>query len=440
MAPSCVPASPLETPLRELTAADMADVLRRDRALGVAEMMNFPGVIAGDPGVLERLAVPGATHVDGHAPAVVGRALDAYAAAGIRSDHEAITAEEMLEKRRRGMWVLIREASNARNLDAGIELVRAHGPDYTAFCTDDREPTTLVDEGHIGGMAARAVAAGIAVEDVLAMATLHAARAHRIEDLGAIAPGYHADLLLLDDLTALRPSVVLRAGEVVARDGAAVPFEHAPAPEWTTGTVRPAPVTAGDLALGGAAARVRVIDIVPGQLLTVASEVAPLVRDGEVVADPARDLAKIAVIERHHASGQVGVGLVRGFALRSGAFASTVAHDAHNVVACGVDDASMLACVARLAELGGGVVVARDGAVVGEQPLPVAGLLADAPVEQVAAKLVELETLLAEQGVTTPTPFMTLSFLALSVIPDLKVTDQGLVDVLSATIVPLALD
>lgn len=440
MAPSCVPASPLETAKTELTAADMAAVLERDRALGVAEMMNFPGVIAGEPDVLERVALPGATHVDGHAPAVVGASLDAYAAAGIRSDHEAITPAEMLEKRRRGMWVLMREASNARNLDAGIALVREHGPDYTAFCTDDREPTTLVDEGHIGGMAARAVAAGVRPEDALVMATLHAARAHRIEDLGAIAPGYHADLLLLDDLTSFAPSLVLRAGAVVARDGVAEPFRHAPAPAWTTGTVKPAPVTSEDLTLGAApasGARVRVMDIVLGQLITGAAEEDARVVDGAIVADPARDLAKIAVVERHHASGNVGVGLVRGFQLREGAFASTVAHDAHNVVVCGVDDSSMLACVERLTELGGGVVVARDGSVIGEQALPVAGLLADEPLERVAAKLVELEGLLAEQGVTSATPFMTLSFLALSVIPDLKVTDQGLVDVLAAKIVPL---
>lgn len=440
MAPSCVPASPLETAKTELTAADMAAVLERDRALGVAEMMNFPGVIAGEPDVLERVALPNATHVDGHAPGVLGAQLDAYAAAGIRSDHEAMTPAEMLEKRRRGMWVLIREASNARNLDAGIAMVREHGPDYAAFCTDDREPTTLVDEGHIGGMAARAVAAGVAPEDALVMATLHAARAHRIEDLGAIAPGYHADLLLLDDLSTLQPSLVLRAGAVVARDGKAEPFTHAPAPAWTTGTVKPAPVTAADLALGAApasGARVRVMDIVPGQLITGAAEEEPLTRDGAIVADPARDLAKIAVVERHHGSGQVGVGLVRGFQLREGAFASTVAHDAHNVVVCGVDDGSMLACVERLTQLGGGVVVARDGQVIGEQPLPVAGLLADEPLERVAAKLVELERLLEQQGVTSATPFMTLSFLALSVIPDLKVTDQGLVDVLAAKIVPL---
>ncbi len=440
MAPSCVPASPLETAQQELTARDMESILRHDRALGVAEMMNFPGVIAGDPAVLGRIAVGGATHVDGHAPGVRGRALDAYAAAGIRSDHESTTADEALDKRRRGLWVLVREASNARNLRAGLELVRRFGPEHCAFCTDDREPSTLVDEGHIDAMCRAAVADGIAAEDVLLLATLHGARCHGLDDLGAIAPGFRADLLLLDDLTGFRARLVLADGVVVARDGVASPFEAAPAPDWVRDTVRPAPVSADDLALGPAASRVRVIEIVPGQLLTRALDDEPAVRDGSVVTDPARDLAKIVVVERHHSSGQVGRGLVRGFGLRAGAFASTVAHDAHNIVVTGVDDASMLACIARLAEIGGGVIVARDGAVRGELALPVAGLLCEEPLAVVAARMGELEALLAEQGVTTPTPFMTLSFLALSVIPELKVTDQGLVDVERACVVPLALD
>jgi adenine deaminase len=397
--------------------------------------MDFPSVIAGDPDVLGKVALH--AHVDGHAPGVTGAALDAYAAAGIRSDHEATTWEEALEKRRRGLWVLLREASNARNLEALLELVRRYGPDYCAFCTDDREPDMLVREGHIDAMCRQAVAQGIAPEDALLMATLHPARCHGLADLGAIAPGFRADLAVLDDLESFRAGVVVAAGRVAARDGATLPFGTPEVPDWVRDTVRTAPLADGAFDLGPPGDRVRVIELVAEQLITGAGEAPPAVRDGRVVADPARDLAKLAVIERHHATGRVGVGLVRGFGLRSGAFASTVAHDAHNIVVAGVDDASMRACADRLVALGGGIAVADGGTVRGELALPVAGLLSEEPAEAVVARLDELVALLREQGVAGAAPFMTLSFLALSVIPELKLTDQGLVDVVNARVVPL---
>jgi len=437
MAPSCVPASAFESPRRELTVGDMEAILRRRRALGVAEMMNFPGVIAGDEDVLAKLEVRGASHADGHAPGVVGRALDAYAAAGISSDHEATTAEEALEKRRRGMWVLLREASNARNLRDLLPLVREHGPGFCAFCTDDREPDMLLREGHINQMCRLAVEEGVAVEDVLVMATLHAAQAHRLDGHGAVAPGFRADLVVLEDLTSFRPSLVLARGRVAARAGVCEAFAVPATPAHVLGTVRSAPVRSEDLVLE-ADGDVRVIEIVPEQLITIARTVSPSRANGHVVADPSRDLAKIAVVERHHATGRVGRGLVTGFGLTRGAFASTVAHDAHNVVAVGADDASMLACCARLQELGGGCVVAVDGQITGELPLPVAGLLSDRPVEEVVERLDQLHAQLRELGVTIEAPFMTLSFLALSVIPALKITDRGLVDVDRFEIVPLA--
>ena len=451
MAPSCVPASDFESPRRELTTGDMEAILRRKRALGVAEMMNFPGVIAGDPDVLAKLEVRGASHADGHAPGVTGRALDAYAAAGIRSDHEATTLEEALEKRRRGLWVLLREASNARNLRTLLPLVAEHGPDFCAFCTDDREPDFLVREGHINQMCRVAVEEGIAPEDALVMASLNAARAHGLSERGAIAPGFHADMAILDDLVAFAPSVVLAGGRVAARDGRAEPFAAPKLPAYVLQTVRSAPLAAADLALdageganGASGAdgvspggRVRVIEIVPEQLITRVLEVEPPRRDGHVVADPDRDIAKIAVIERHHATGRVGRGLVTGFGLRRGAFASTVAHDAHNVVVVGVADEDMLACAARLQEIGGGIVVADGGAIRGELALPVAGLLSGEPAEAVVERLEELQDMLADQGVRTVAPFMTLSFLALSVIPALKITDRGLVDVERFELVPL---
>ncbi len=439
MVPSCVPASSFETAYRAMGPGDMAGILRRERAIGIAEMMNFPGVIAGDPEVLAKLGLPGASHVDGHAPGVRGAALDAYASAGIRSDHESTTWEEALDKRRRGMWVLLREASNARNLRDLLELVRRHGPAWCALCTDDLEPNDLLRDGSIDHCCRIAIEEGIAVEDVLAMATLHAARAHGLNDLGAVAPGFRADLQLLDDVAGFAPTHVWRGGELVARDGVVLPFERAPVPAFVRGTVRPAPVRAEDLALAAPDAdRVRVIGLVPGQIVTEALVDVPTVRDGLVVADADRDLAKIAVVERHHRSGNVGLGLVRGFGLRTGAFASTVAHDAHNLVVVGADDASMLACVERLAAVGGGVAVARDGAIVGELALPVAGLLSEEPAEAVVQRLDELEARLREQGVAVATPFMALSFLALSVIPALKLTDQGLVDVERFELVGLA--
>ncbi len=435
MAPSCVPASALESPRGALGPDDMAEILRHERAIGVAEVMDFPSVIAGDPDVLAKVALH--PHVDGHAPGVTGPALDAYAAAGIRSDHESTSWEEALEKRRRGLWVLLREASNARNLSALLELVRRHGPDYCAFCTDDREPDMLVREGHIDAMCRQAVAEGIAPEDALVMATLHPARCHGLAELGAIAPGFHADMALLDELESFRAAVVIAGGAVAARDGRALGFAAPPVPGWVRDSVRAAPLADDAFDLGPAGERVRVIEIVPGQLITLAAQEPPALRDGSVVADPGRDLAKLAVIERHHATGRVGVGLVRGFGLRSGAFASTVAHDAHNVVVVGADDASMAACVRRLVELGGGIAVADAGELRGELALPVAGLLSEQPAEAVVERLDELVALLLEQGVAIEAPFMTLSFLALSVIPDLKLTDRGLVDVANARVVPL---
>jgi adenine deaminase len=430
MAPSCVPASGFESPCGPLGPDEMREILHHPRALGVAEMMNFPGVIAGDAEVLARMVAP---HVDGHAPGVTGLPLNAYAAAGITSDHEAFTPEEALEKRRRGMWVLIREASNARNLRALLGMVARYGPEWCAFCTDDREPDFLWHEGHIDQMCRIAVQEGVAPEDVLAMATLHGARAHGLLDRGAIAPGYRADLVLLDDLRDFRASLVLK-------DGAEPDLAAGSPPEALRDTMHMAPVDPGSFAIPGEPARVRIIGLQPGQLITDAHAEHPTVSGGHVVADPERDLAKIAVIERHHATGRIGLGLVRRFGLRAGAFASTVAHDAHNLVVVGVSDEDMAVCAARAQELGGGLVVARDGAVRGELALPVAGLLSDQPVEAVAGRLEELQALLREQGVAIEAPFMSLSFLALSVIPSLKITDRGLVDVDAFALVPLAVE
>jgi adenine deaminase len=437
MASSCVPASPYESPRRPLTIGDMESILRRSHALGVAEMMNFPAVIAADRSELDKLEVRGATHVDGHAPGVRGRQLDAYLAAGIRSDHEATTFEEALEKRRKGMWVLLREASNARNLVDLLPLVRDYGPEHCAFCTDDREPDLLTREGHIDHMCRLAVANGVSPEDALLLASLHPARYHGLTDLGAVAPGYRADLSLLPDLVDFRPTQVFAAGRLVAEDGKVIDFPSREVPVWVRNSVRIAPLAERDLRVPSTGQPIRVIGVVPGQLLTSSLIETPRVVGGEARSDPDRDLAKIAVVERHHATGRVGKGFVRGFGLQRGAFASTVAHDAHNIVAVGIDDADIVTCIERLAEIGGGIVVADEGEVVAGLPLPVAGLLSDQPVRTVVQRMDRINDELNLRGVKIPSPLMTLSFLALSVIPSLKITDLGLIDVDRFAVVPL---
>jgi len=430
MAPSCVPASRFESPRRPLTTGDLEGLLRRTHVIGVAEMMNFPGVVAGEESELAKVRL--ARHVDGHAPGLLGKRLNAYAAAGIRSDHEAITAEEGRERLRAGIWLLIREASMARNLNALVPLVRELGPEHIAFCTDDRDPEDIAEDGHINGMVRKAVAAGVAPEDALVVATLNPARWHGLPELGALAPGYRADVLVLPDLEEFRPELVLKRGEPLGD------IVRPDVPEWVRQTVRIAPVAWSDLSIPSDGSEIRVIGLVPDQVVTEALVERPRVVDGFAVADPARDLVKIAVIERHLATGRAGVGFVRGSGLTRGALGSTVAHDAHNIVVLGASDEDMLAVVERLVELGGGNVVVDDGRVVAECPLRVAGLLSEAPLADVIAQSSACNEAAAALGWTGQTPFLTMSFLALSVIPSLKITDQGLVDVDRFELVPLA--
>ncbi len=434
MASSSVPASRYESPRRPLTPGDLQGLLRRRRVIGLAEMMNFPGVVGGDEAELAKLALDGASHVDGHAPGVLGRALQAYAAAGIRSDHEAFTIEEGRERLRAGLWLLIREASVARNLHALLPLVQEFGPSRMAFCTDDREPEHVVSDGHVNGIVREAVAFGIRPEDALAMASHHAALWHRLDDLGAVAPGYQADLLVLPDLERFVPDVVLKRGGPIGE------IEAVGVPEWVKHSVRVQPVGSNDFHIPWTGGRARVIGLVPGQIVTEELADEPMVDAGFAVADPDRDLAKIAVLERHHGTGRIGLGFVRGFGLRSGAFASTVAHDAHNIVVVGVDDGDMARAVQRLSELQGGVVVVESRGVRAELPLPVAGLLADAPLAEVLTRSKQCHRAVEQLGCTIEAPFQMLSFLALSVIPKLKITDLGLVDIDRFELVPLAVE
>jgi adenine deaminase len=430
MAPSSVPASDFESPRRTLTIGDLEGLLRRRHVLGVAEMMNFPGVVTGSEHELAKVQL--AAHVDGHAPGLTGRQLNAYASVGIRSDHEAATVEEGRERLRAGMWLLIREASAARNLAALIPLALEYGPSRIAFCTDDREPEHIADDGHINSIVRDAVALGVPPEDALVMASLNPALYHGLAHLGAIAPGYRADVLVLPDLVSFVPELVLKAGR---------PVEQIPSvavPEWVRNTVRVGAVPPDVFRIPWAGGDARVIGLVPGQIVTESLVDEPRVEDGLAVADPSRDLAKIAVLERHLGTGRVGLGFVRGFGLARGAFGATLAHDAHNMVVVGVDDASMTSAVERLAELGGGIVVADGTTVLSELPLPVAGLLSDRPLREVLEASRALNAAALELGVAYPHPFQVLAFLALSVIPSLKITDRGLVDVDRFELVPLA--
>jgi len=432
MASSCVPASEFESPRRALSAGDLEGLLRRRRVIGLAEMMNFPGVVSGDERELAKLELAGAEHVDGHAPGLVGKELSAYAAAGIRSDHEAVTLEEGRQRLRAGMWLLIREATVARNLEALLPLVAEFGPGRMAFCTDDRDPEHVADDGHLNAIVREAVAHGVAPEDALVLASHNPATWHGLRHLGAIAPGYQADILLLPDLERFVPEVVLKRGRPIGE------IPSAQVPDWVKHTVRFEPVSTNDFRIPWAGGRIRVIELIPRQIVTGAASDEPTVADGLAIADAARDLAKIAVIERHLGTGRMGLGFVRGFGLERGALASTVAHDAHNIVVVGVDDGDMNRAVQRLREIGGGIVAIEERGVKAELALPIAGLLSEEPLAEVVRASRACVEAAGALGCTVPSPFQALAFLALSVIPALKITDRGLVDVGRFELVPLA--
>jgi adenine deaminase len=342
------------------------------------------------------------------------------------------TIEEARERLRVGMWVLIREASGARNLHALLPLVEEFGPHRLALCTDDREPEHVAEEGHINSMVREAVKAGVAPEDAVMMATLNPASWHGLSELGALAPGYQADVLVLPDLESFVPEIVLKAGSEVGE------IEKPAVPDWVRNTVRIGAMSTNEFAIPWEGdGQARVIGLVPDQIVTESLVDTPRVEGGKVLADPDRDLLKIAVIERHLGTGRVGLGLVRGFGLRSGAIASTVAHDAHNLVVVGVKDDDMLRAVRRLTDTGGGVVVVDSGIVRAELKLPVAGLLSDASLEEVIEGSNRCVEAARELGCGLPSPFQSMAFLALSVIPSLKITDRGLVDVDRFELVPL---
>jgi adenine deaminase len=434
--PSCVPATPMGTAGATLEADDLVPLLAHPRVLGLAEVMNFPGAIQGDAGVMAKLDAVRGRPVDGHAPGVRGRALNAYVAAGPASDHECTSPEEAVEKLQRGLVVFIREATNARNLEALLPVVTPATLGRICLCTDDRVPADLLDEGGIDHMLRRLVAAGHEPLVALRMATLDPATFFGLHDRGAVAPGRRADLVVVDDLAGFRPRAVYVEGRQVAAGGRpgswSEPGATPPAPrvraEATADAFR-IPARAG--------ARIRVIRAVPDQLVTGHEEWAPTLRDGEAVADPERDLLKLAVLERHGRSGGIGLGFVTGLGLRAGALAGTVAHDHHNLIVCGASDSAMVAAARAVIDAGGGLAVADGNGDTRVLPLPVGGLMSAAPIEEIRERMDVLRDRARALGATVHDPFMALSFLGLEVIPALKLTDQGLVDVERFAPIPL---
>ncbi|HWD20634.1 MAG TPA: adenine deaminase [Verrucomicrobiae bacterium] len=427
MLPSCVPATHLETAGARITADDLQLMIADERIAGIAELMNYPGVYLGDKNELAKIAVGKGKAVDGHAPGLRGKNLNAYALAGVRSDHESTELEEAREKLRLGLHVLLREGSTERNLASLLPAVNAHNAANCSYATDDKLAHDLVAEGHIDHAVRESIRLGMAPIAALQIASINTARHYRLHNLGAIAPRYWADFIVFDHLKKFKVRRTYKKGVLVAEDGEYLARTPAAAPP-PRGTMNLRYKPSDFVVKAKPGRKMRVIEIVPNQIVTREVLVAPKVKDDAVVSDVTRDIIKLVVVERHRATGNVGVGFVRGFKLQHGAIGSTVAHDAHNVVVAGVADADILAALKALEDLQGGQVAVRDGKVVAALGLPVGGLVSDRPLEEVIAQLDKLNAQAARLGCPLAAPFMTLSFLSLSPIPELKLTDQGLID------------
>ncbi len=433
MAPSCVPTTHLETSGAQIGLEETRKLLAHHNVTGLGEMMNFPAVVRGDQAVLKKIGASKRRVIDGHAPGLTGKELNAYLSAGIMSDHECTTLEEGREKLRRGMHLMIREGSSERNLDALLPLVTDNTYKRCFFVVDDRSCSDLLREGDIDAVVRRAISRGLEPVRALQMATINPAEYFRLYDRGAIAPGYRADLITITDLPELEIDMVFYRGKMVAKQGKALFSLPRVAPELTD-TVRIRPLTAESLSLRAKRGDLGeenypVIQIIPEQIITRKAMEKMRVVDGVVMPDVERDILKLVVVERHMASGNIGLGLVKGFGLKRGALASSVAHDSHNIIAVGTNDRDILKAIEEINGLQGGLVVCANQKILASLALPIAGLLSPEPLEIVVSQHEKVEEATASLGSLPPAPFAILSFLALPVIPELRLTDLGLVDV-----------
>ena len=428
MAPSCVPATNLETSGARISSKEVKRILAHPKIIGLGEMMNFPGVIGGDEEVLKKISAAKGMVIDGHAPGLAGKELNAYLSAGILSDHESTTLEEGKEKLRRGMYLMIREGSSEKNLDVLLPLVTDSTYKRCFFVVDDRSCSDLLREGDVDAVVRKAISRGLEPVRAIQMATINAAEYFRFHDRGGIGPGYIANLITITDLAKLEIDMVFYKGRVVARQGKPL-FPFPPVTVELRDTVRIKSPTAQSLKIAPAGETYSVIRIVPGQIVTKKAVEKIQVVDGAVARDLERDILKLVVVERHKASDNIGVGLVNGFGLKKGALASSVAHDSHNIIAVGADDLDILKAIEEIKKLHGGLVVCANLEVLASLPLPIAGLLSPEPLDIVVSQYEHVEKAAASLGNLPPAPFAILSFLALPVIPELRLTDLGLVDV-----------
>jgi adenine deaminase len=439
MVPSCVPATDFDTAGAALYASDMYPFLREPRVLGLGEVMNYPGVLYKDQKLLDKIAIfrDAARAVDGHAPGLSGGDLSAYIAAGIGSDHECTTPEEALEKVSKGMYVMLREGSTARDLRRLLPAVTSATASRFLICSDDRHPNDLVDEGHMDHALRLLLAGGVDPVDAFRIACLNPARWFGLRASGAVAPGYKADLVVFESFEDFRAKAVYKDGALAAEDGrlvAETPERSSPTRDsvnikWLTEEDFRIPLPEPASKSAGKAPRVRAIVARPDSIITGESLVQPKAEGGLCVSDVERDLLKIFVIERHTGSGNIGKGFISGLGLKRGALGLTVSHDSHNMIVAGVDDRSIFKAARHLNKMKGGLVYAVGDEVVLDLPLPVAGLMSDRSADFVVERLRAFESLFAREGLANRTPLMTLSFMALPVIPKLKITDRGLIDV-----------
>jgi adenine deaminase len=437
MLPSCVPATSLETAGAEIRAEDLRDLMEEEWVKGLGEMMNVPGVIHGDAEVLKKIEMAQGKRVDGHAPGLSGKELSAYIAAGISSDHECTRREEAEEKLRLGMYIMIREGSTAKNLEELIQIVTPLNARRCMFVTDDCHPEDLVTQGGVDHCIRKAIQLGLDPIIAIQMATINPARYFPLPGMGVIAPGYQADLVVIEDLREFRINQVFKAGRLVAEKGkilAGVIDERKAKAENTFNVPK---ISAAHFRIKAQGNRAKVIEIIPRQIITKKTAQTVKTKEGWAVADLTRDILKIAVVERHQGTGNIGMGFVKGFGLRHGAIASSVAHDSHNILVVGANDADMAQAVQGIVEMHGGLIAVTEGKTLASLPLPIGGLMSDRSIEEVRDGLNRLQQTAKEMGCKLEEPFMALSFLALPVIPALKITDKGLVDVTQFKIVPL---